>query len=179
MKSTVLATLLCTTALIAPIAAQTPNIPDPKPAAQEKTTSELAFAAFTDMKNVLKIAGTANNLENAKKAITAIQGLTAKFPAQTKAITAADAPNLEERKKWAIRMLDQQQAMKNAVDQMNRTLNAADIEVQKMMAPAMQSFFLNVRPLAVAMEKHFPAGEQKSFEDAEKARRAAAKAKQP
>lgn len=170
IKVAFLATLSCSAIFTDHLSAQAPVAPQEK-AEVEASALHLSLDAFTDMKNIFKIAGTANNIENTNKAVVAIKGLIAKFPARIKSINAAQAPSKEERKQWAINMLDTQEEMQAAVKTMNDTLNTADKDVQKLMAPVMQSFFLNVKPLVSAIEKHFPDEERNKLEQEEKERR--------
>lgn len=157
MKTLLIATALCSSALISPIMAQAT-------AAEEKrAVNDVALEILNHTKSIFAIAATASDTEKATAAAASIDATTSKIVALQTVLKATPMPTVDEKKAFAQKMLQYEAQVSVVMKKMTNTFNTNSEEVNKLLQPAVSSFKAKSAAAITLINTYYPREEMSIY----------------
>lgn len=157
MKTLLITSALCFSALISPITAQTTS------AATKRPVNDVALEALNHAKSIFATAATATDPEKATAAAATINATTSKIAALEKVLKATPAPSVEEKKAFAQKILQYQAQVSVILKKMTNTFNTSSEDISKIIQPAISNFKTNSKGTMTLINTYYPEKEMSVY----------------
>ncbi|MGJ8656335.1 MAG: hypothetical protein ACSHX6_07785 [Akkermansiaceae bacterium] len=157
MKTLLIATALCSSALISPIMAQSTS------ASSKRATNDVALEALNHVKTIFATAATASDPEKATAAAATINATTSKIVALQTVLKASPMPTVPEKKAFAQKMLQYEAQVSTVMKKMTNTFNTNSEDVSKIIQPAISSFKAKSAATMTLINTYYPRKEMSVY----------------